>query len=291
MSDELLMDLADCGSPEKIIAAILKHHPLLEPPIPIRDLAEAVGIIKFQELSSDGFEGALVTDADKQRGAILYRSDRPPGRQRFTIAHELGHFLIPSHKGSRQCTPQDMRETGLNDPARRMEAEANRFAAGMLMPKPLFAKDLQRLGDVDVSHAQTLARLYDTSLEATINRYRDVTDDTCAFVFSKDGVIRYVRATQEFPHISVWAKDPLPASSLSAKLRLSTSRDPSTWEQIDASVWLSPSRSRLPPNILEQTLVQDEGYQVTLLVVDQDTIGEEDNGEDEDLLDRFGLDA
>ena len=142
MSDELLMDLADCGSPEKLVAVILKHHPAWTAPVPIEELAKAVNIIEFRELDADGFEGALLTDANKNKGVILYKAGARDERRRFTIAHELGHFLMPSHKGNQQCTASDLRESRRGDDHQRREAEANRFAAGLLMPKPWFSRDM-----------------------------------------------------------------------------------------------------------------------------------------------------
>jgi hypothetical protein len=53
MSDELLMDLADCGSPEKLLAVILKHHPDWTAPVPVEELARSVNIIDFRELEGD----------------------------------------------------------------------------------------------------------------------------------------------------------------------------------------------------------------------------------------------
>src|ERR1700722_17907197 len=191
MNDELLMGLADCGSPEKLLAVILKHHPDWTAPVPVEELASSVNIVEFRELEADGFEDALLTDPDKKNGVILYKAGARKERRRFTIAHELGHFLIPSHKGNQQCTAADLRETRLDSDHRQREAEANRFAAGLLMPRPWFSRDMDRLGDADVTHVQTLAERYGTSLEATANRYIELTSDICAFVFSKDEVIRY----------------------------------------------------------------------------------------------------
>ena len=203
MNDELLMDLADCGSPEKLIAVILKHHPNWAAPVPIEELATAVNIVKIAELEFDGFEGSLQTDAKKLKGVILYKAGAREERRRFTIAHELGHFLMPSHKGNQQCTAADLRETRRDTTHERQEAEANRFAAGLLMPKPWFSKDMNELGEADVTHVQTLATRYCTSLEATSNRYIELTDDCCAFVFAKDNVIRYVRPTTTFPRVAI----------------------------------------------------------------------------------------
>src|ERR1019366_1878904 len=111
MSDELLMDLADCGSPETLLAVILKHHPAWTAPVPVEEFATAVNIIEIRELEADGFEGALLTDANKQKGVILYKAGTRKERRRFTIAHELGHFLMPSHKGDEHCTAADLRES------------------------------------------------------------------------------------------------------------------------------------------------------------------------------------
>ena len=124
---------------------------------------------------------------------------------------------MPSHKGNQQCTAADLRESRRGDDHQRREAEANRFAAGLLMPKPWFSRDMNRLGDADVAHVRVLAKQYGTSLEATSNRYCELTDDICAFVFAKDGVIRYVRPTSNFPRLSVRTGDPLPADCASLR--------------------------------------------------------------------------
>ena len=69
---------------------------------------------------------------------------------------------MPSHKGNQQCTAADLRESRRDTDHRRREAEANRFAAGLLMPKPWFSRDLDRLGNADVAHVMSLAKQYCT---------------------------------------------------------------------------------------------------------------------------------
>ena len=58
-------------------------------------------------------------------------------RRRFSIAHELGHFEI-QRSGLVLCTSKDLDawpwQSKQND-----EAEANEFAAGLLLPERLFA--------------------------------------------------------------------------------------------------------------------------------------------------------
>ncbi len=270
------MDLADCGSPDALVTVILKHHPGWTPPVPLEEFTTAVNIIDIRELEVDGFEGALLTDANKQKGVILYKSGTRQERRRFTIGHELGHFLIPSHKGNQQCTAADLRESRRGNDHQRREAEANRFAAGLLMPKPWFARDIKRLGDADVTHVKTLAEQYCASLEATSNRYCELTDDICAFVFSKDGVIRYVRPTQAFPRLAVSSGDSLPEGCASLRATALPLRVASTWAELDGSVWLQTERGRKPPTVLEQTMRQSGGFQISLLFISAEETEEEE---------------
>jgi Zn-dependent peptidase ImmA (M78 family) len=287
MSDELLMDLADCGSPDRLLSTILEHHPEWPRVAPVREFARRVGISDFKELEAEGFEGALMTDPAKTTGVILTKVGSREERTRFTIAHELGHFLIPSHKGDQRCTASDMREKRFDTEHRKKESEANRFAAGLLMPRPMFVRDLRDLGDVDVTHLQRLAKMYETSLEATINRHADLTDDECAWVFSRDGVVRYVRATKRFPKMRVGHDDNVPARSASARAPSTPLRVATEWEAVECAIWLDPAIASDFPTVLEQSIRQRDGYQVALLVVELPD--EEDEEEEAELHESWAV--
>lgn len=280
MNDDLLMDLADCRFPEQLLAVIFRHHPGWTTPVPVDVFARSVNVSDIRELDDENFEGALVTNANKTEGVILYKAGVREERRRFTVAHELGHFLIPSHDGNHQCTAADLRETRRDNEHRRREAEANRFAAGLLMPRDWFARDLDALGDADVTHVQTLARKYRTSLEATCNRYTDLTPDTCAFIFAKDDAIRYIRPTTNFPALAVRKGDHLPNGCASLRAPAQPLRIATPWTEIGGSVWLRTEWGARPPTVLEQTVRQQNGYQVTLLFVDVAAIEEEEEETD-----------
>ena len=50
------------------------------------------------ELDVQGFDGGLVRAKGTPFGAIIVRdSIREPGRKSFTVAHEIGHFVLPGH--------------------------------------------------------------------------------------------------------------------------------------------------------------------------------------------------
>lgn len=277
---DLLVAMADCGSPDRLLRVILAHRAEWRPPVPLEEFAASVGIEEIKPLTTDGFEGALIANEEKSRGVILFNAKSAAQRRRFTIGHELGHFLVPSHRGEQQCTSKDMRQMRQNSERERREAEANAFSAGLLMPKPLFEREMGQLGDADVTNVRTLARMFGTSLEATANRYVDLTDDCCAFVFSKDGVIRYARRTGNFPRLAVKANDLLPTDCASAAPRL-VSDGVSGWSEVDGETWLHEAKHQ-PPQILEQSVSQANGYRLTLLFIDAEEIAARESDEDED---------
>jgi Zn-dependent peptidase ImmA (M78 family) len=137
------LDLDGAGSPTALVTKILKVEPELKIPIPIEKLAIQLDIAAIKELDTEGFEGGLLTDENRQTGIILINKDARGGRRRFTISHELGHFLIMAHvpvkPGQFLCSRQDMGRWSANEKDRysRMEYEANQFAALLLMPPPM----------------------------------------------------------------------------------------------------------------------------------------------------------
>lgn len=143
------IDLADFDSPEQIIQGIIRLLPDFPIPVPIEELARMLDIIRIEALETEGFEGGLLTDLEKSEGIILVNQASPFQRRRFTIAHELAHFLCPRHvpRGDTGflCSSDDMRLISAlaADLAATMEVEANRFAASLLMPLPYFHKDLR----------------------------------------------------------------------------------------------------------------------------------------------------
>jgi Zn-dependent peptidase ImmA (M78 family) len=74
-------------------------------------------------LSEENRSGRL----DEENGTIYVNPDEPEYRQRFTIAHELGHYLLGHGSSNRLNKP-------LSDYDRK-EADANAFAAQLLMPE------------------------------------------------------------------------------------------------------------------------------------------------------------
>lgn len=135
-------------------------------------------------------------------GGIFLAPNQGNGRKRFSIAHELGHFHIPSHAKSRTagisyCADRDMRARSSD--AKQREWEANDFATELLMPKSLFSADVKRL-DVSIGSAQRLAApdMYDVSLTAAAWRIIQTTRERCAMVVSTGGSVEWVVRSDSF---------------------------------------------------------------------------------------------
>ena len=283
MNNDLLMELSDQGSVPGLLRIVFNHHPNWPKRTPVEQLAADVGITEIRDFKVEGFVGALVTNEEKSEGAILVKEGERPARRRFTIGHELGHFLIPSHRGNRQCTRQDLAERRTDTQYQKQETQANAFSAGLLMPKKTFTRDIDALGSADVSHIIELARAYGTSLEATANRYVELTEDACAIVMSKDGRVRYARPSERFPWLAVKRRDPLPINCATLLSPSSVTRSPSSWSSVDVGVWVETERGRRLPELLEQSLRQANGYCITLLLAEEHETLDEDEDEEHGL--------
>lgn len=93
------------------------------------------------------------------------------GRIRFTIAHELGHYFIDSHRAKLSEGISLSFKGDLNDEeSKSIEIAANHFAAHLLMPKRKFKKLAHKL-DPGLSCVLDLKNIFDTSIECTVKHY------------------------------------------------------------------------------------------------------------------------
>ena len=109
---------------------ILKANMIVKPPVIAAELAESEGLQVLCMLFNPGYtEIAGFIDADKK--AIVVNAVESSARQNFTIAHELGHYLLKHHESNEYTVmwrdPRAMKKTP-------MEQEANCFAANLLVP-------------------------------------------------------------------------------------------------------------------------------------------------------------
>jgi Zn-dependent peptidase ImmA (M78 family) len=155
---------------EERVAILLRKHQVSGAPVSVDVVAIAEGVPIVEHAFRGDVSGALI----KSNGVsgIAVNSSHPLNRRRFTIAHELAHFLL-AHKGNEDHVDWKftvLRRDGKSSEASDIEEiEANSFAANLLMPKEFLLKDLRLQagsnGEVELSKDQlsALARKYQVS--------------------------------------------------------------------------------------------------------------------------------
>jgi Zn-dependent peptidase ImmA (M78 family) len=114
-------------------------------PVSVDAVARSLGA----RLSFDPFEESDISGFVARRPGmppvIGVNSAHPMTRQRFTIAHEIGHLVM--HVGQPLIVDKlvrvNLRRAAL--PSTSVEIEANRFAAALLMPEALLRREFERL--------------------------------------------------------------------------------------------------------------------------------------------------
>jgi len=121
--------------------------------------------------------GFLYLDSDQ--AVIGVNTRHHPVRQNFTIAHELGHYLL--HDQEQLHVDHEFRfrlrcevSSQGTDIA---EREANLFAATLLMPREFLEADLAKEDFVDLlddEFLHGLSRKYGVSTQALVNRLKNL---------------------------------------------------------------------------------------------------------------------
>lgn len=129
-------------------------------PVLIERVAQHLNLKAEGSLFEDDISGLLVVE--KKRGAIGYNSTHAAVRQRFTIAHEIGHYVLHV-KNSLQSRLFIDKYVAFRDDESSAgsdweEVEANAFAAALLMPARLVREEIRKR-DLDLDDEDDLSYL------------------------------------------------------------------------------------------------------------------------------------
>ncbi len=263
------MTIEEAGpDPRLLAAAIHAQLPDLQGPVPVHEIARALDIVAIREERTKGFEAALVAPEERGEGVIVVNAKSPWQRQRYSIGHELCHFINPAHRptalvGQFACTSTDLMASSSisgNSPNikalhARQETEANRFAIELLAPARLVGPYLD-----DASNLRSIiamADCLDISREASARRYVELHRQDVAVVFSKDGKVRYVAYGPRCPLAALWAGcgvDVVPRREGLSGLSNGIAAEPGKW-----------FGHPIPESLIIQTFHQQDGYAMTLL--------------------------
>jgi Zn-dependent peptidase ImmA (M78 family) len=96
-------------------------------------IARLLGIDVYTAAMDEDFSGALEKVADEDPAIYLNRSDSP-NRQRFTCAHEVGHYYARTVRGDISYSFTDRRDKLARAGTDSDEVYANQFGAALIMP-------------------------------------------------------------------------------------------------------------------------------------------------------------
>lgn len=149
----------------ELALALLKENKITQPQVDVDALAMKCGLTVAYVDVAGKLSGQLYPDL---REAVINTRDRSRARQRFTLAHELGHWQLRHHLLSE--LPEDtvgfagaFEDEGSFEGRSAVEIEANTFAAELLMPSPWIRKIAKPLS---IGAPQRLAEEYGVSDQA-----------------------------------------------------------------------------------------------------------------------------
>lgn len=149
---------------QRIAMDLLKESGISTPPVDVLRVAREQGAVVQPDLVDDEISGGLRRTSD---GPIIgVNAGHHPHRQRFTIAHEIGHLIL--HQKEPVFVDRDFHRDSVSSQAiDPLEIEANKFAAALLMPAQFLMQDLTDAdGPLRSEKVEELARRYRVSQQA-----------------------------------------------------------------------------------------------------------------------------
>lgn len=217
-------------------------------------------------------------------GIIYATNIDSEGFQRFSIAHELGHYLLEGHIDHVLPPGANIHTSSAGFASYdQYEREADYFAVGLLMPGPLFTRAMIGLDD-GLAAVEALSAKCHTSLTATAIRYVEKTSIPAAVIMSTGPRIDYCflsKEMEEFPELT-WPRkgDLLPAGVATERFnatRANITSGRKITDETSLRVWFGG-----PKVSGTEEVIGLGSYGKTLTVITADTFADDLNSDDAD---------
>ncbi|MBO4720228.1 MAG: ImmA/IrrE family metallo-endopeptidase [Prevotella sp.] len=194
----------------------------------------------YDEEPLTGCEGRIVYLNDDYVKITVNSETRYEPRKRFSIAHEIGHYLLGHNKvhcdnpGTLDCYKQG-----------NQEAEANEFASELLMPTPAFMKAIE--GRVfSPQLIEEVSEHFGTSISSVVYRYVTCGPHPIAVVYSYKGKVVWMKKSRNLGRYMIdWKDLDVPKNSVTEEFfQYGVVYDTSDIQNIDLDVWFQVQRSR-----------------------------------------------
>ncbi len=142
------------------------------------------------DLTWNASEGALVRNPENEiEWGIFVNPKARPERRRFTIAHELGHFILHRTSQPKFLCDKESVYSGI-DNLKQIEREADDFASNLLMPGDML-RDRIAGKRIDFHLIGDLAKEFGVSLESMSIRIVKYTEQRAILVYWDHGFLKY----------------------------------------------------------------------------------------------------
>ncbi|MDB5082646.1 MAG: hypothetical protein JWP00_4570 [Chloroflexi bacterium] len=160
---------------EELAEQSLRNSGMYRVPVAIEVLANKLNLTTQAAELGDNVSGVLVVE--NGRGAIAYNSDHAVVRQRFTIAHEIAHYLLHVEKNREPQLFIDKyvafrSDTDSSSGSEQDEVDANKLGAALLIPGTLVLEQIKKhqLDLDDDEDVTLLAKQFQVSVIAMTHR-------------------------------------------------------------------------------------------------------------------------
>lgn len=137
-------------------------------PVDVNAIAGYLGLSVVEEDLEDSVSGMLVLK--NGRGVIGVNENHHPNRRRFSVAHEIAHYLLHHESASVfvDANPVFFRDDDSAAGTKQQEIEANAFASELLVPAAALRERVyqEAVDPYDDAAAHRLARTFGISAQA-----------------------------------------------------------------------------------------------------------------------------
>jgi Zn-dependent peptidase ImmA (M78 family) len=250
--------------------------PVLRPPLPEHfrqpgELLKELGIFSPEDIQIEGIAqhcGATILYEEMEgadarivgygeRAYITVNSISPVPRQRFSAAHELGHWMWDRGKMAFVCDGKQLDSQWGEESG---EKRANRYAVELLLPSSMFARKMEE-GALSFRAVQQMSQDFQTSLTATAIRLVELTAFPAILISSEGDRRRWYFRSPHVPRF-IKPKANIPPGSLAH--RLLAGETPAAPQPVEANIWIDSED--LPLGVVHEDTIRMAGeYSLTML--------------------------
>lgn len=257
----------------KMVTAFCAVHELPRFPIDVAAIAmdysrqvfpdEPITLVEGRSFSSS-FEGALMRRSDSTEWGIFFNSSLSSnGRKNFTLAHELGHYLLHRSRSGDDILCQKSDMWAWDSAYGIMEAEANQFASFLLMPRDDFEMQTSAFKRPEISQFEAIRDRYNVSITAAILKWLEFTSRRAMIVVSKDGFIDWAWSSKPLLKSGVFFRPKQQTTELPARALAATAVDDGLHGGVELPIGIWSKREEVFESVL---LSEYHGQAISLLI-------------------------